>query len=232
MSQFCSLDEAFGPVVAQPGKKTKKTVIRKEGDESVVVEGFVPSQLPTGPAVSAGMDPDRPAARPGPAPPAMQGASASGIRLEAGSGAQEFFPIPGETAQPEEWAKAFMLEPSQAATISQPQISRFRGPSAIREAVVPAPVNGLPTLWRDASAAVAPISSDISARLDTLTKQLDSLTTATPMQSTAELFLFVAIGLLILLAIDSILRFATAMVSRNGGGQRGGARRMGGRWRS
>jgi hypothetical protein len=219
MSQFCSLEEAFAPVAAvPPGKKAKKSVPKEP-----VTEGFVPNQLNAAPA----MDPDRPAARPGPAPPAMQSTAATGVRLEAGGASQDFFPIPGETAEPEEWAKAFMLEPSQAAMI---QPTRFRGPSALREAVAPAPVSGLPTLWRDASAAIgAPVSSDISTRLDTLTKQLDSLTTPTPMQSTAELFLFVAIGLLILLAIDSILRFATAMVSR--GAQRGGGRRMMGSWR-
>lgn len=233
MSQFCSLDEAFGQIQPGGGKKQKKSASRKDGEEPAGIESFVPSQLPTGPS---GMDPDRPAARPGPAPPAMHGASASGTRLEAGSGTQEFFPLPGETAQPDEWAKAFMLEPSQGASMIQP--SRYRGPSAIRDRdreATPTPVNGLPTLWREASAVVAPISSDISARLDTLTKQLDSLTSPSPMQSTAELFLFVAIGLLILLAIDSILRFATAMVSRNGGSsssQRGGFRRgIGSRWR-
>ncbi len=225
MSQFCSLDEAFASTI-QPGntKKQKKSASRKEGEEPAGVEGFVPSQLPMGPS---GMDPDRPAARPGPAPSAMQGATASGVRLEAGSGAQDFFPLPGETAQPEEWAKAFMLEPSQAAATVQP--TRFRGPAAIP---TPVPVNGLPTLWRDATAAIGAPVSDISARLDTLTKQLDSLTTPTPMQSTAELFLFVAIGLLILLAIDSIMRFATAMVSKSTGQRGGGGRRMGGRWRS
>ena len=233
MSQFCSLDEAFGQIQPGGGKKQKKSASRKDGEEPAGIESFVPSQLPTGPS---GMDPDRPAARPGPAPPAMHGASASGTRLEAGSGTQEFFPLPGETAQPDEWAKAFMLEPSQGASMIHP--SRYRGPSAIRDRdrdreATPTPVNGLPTLWREASAVVAPISSDISARLDTLTKQLDSLTSPSPMQSTAELFLFVAIGLLILLAIDSILRFATAMVSRNGGSsQRGGFRRgIGSRWR-
>ncbi len=192
-----------------PGKKPKKE--RKE-QPAALAEGFVPNQLP------ASVDPDRPAARPGPVPSAMQGAAGSGARLEA-DGSQEFFPLPGETAAPEEWAKAFMLEPSQAAVVAPP--TRFRGPSAIREAVTaPVPVNGLPTLWRDAAAVVAPVTSDISVRLDTLTKQLESLTAPTPMQSTAELFLFVAVGLLILLAIDSILRFATAMVTRK---QHGGA---------
>jgi hypothetical protein len=213
MSQFCSLDEAFA-AVPMPGKKTKKE--RKE-QPAALAEGFVPNQL------STSVDPDRPAVRPGPAPSAMQGAAGSGARLEADNSSQEFFPLPGETAAPEEWAKAFMLEPSQAAVVAPP--TRFRGPSAIRDReATPVPVNGLPTLWRDAAAAVAPVTSDISARLDTLTKQLESLTTPTPMQSTAELFLFVAVGLLILLAIDSILRFATAMVTK--GAQRGGARFM------
>lgn len=210
MSQFCSLDEAFAAVPV-PGKKTKK-----ERKELAATEGFVPNQL------STSADPDRPAARPGPVPSVMQGSAGSGARLEADNSSQEFFPLPGETAAPEEWAKAFMLEPSQAAVVTPP--TRFRGPSAIRDREAPVPVNGLPTLWRDAAAAVAPVTSDISARLDTLTKQLESLTTPTPMQSTAELFLFVAVGLLILLAIDSILRFATSMVTR--GAQRGGARFM------
>jgi hypothetical protein len=217
MSQFCSLEEAFA-AVPMPGKKTKKE--RKE-QPAALAEGFVPNQL------STSVDPDRPAVRPGPAPSAMQGAAGSGARLEADNSSQEFFPLPGETAAPEEWAKAFMLEPSQAAVVAPP--TRFRGPSAIREAI-PAPVNGLPTLWRDAAASVAPVTSDISARLDTLTKQLESLTSPSPVQSTAELFLFVAVGLLILLAIDSILRFATAMVTRR---QQGGAfvRTRSVRWR-
>ncbi len=219
MSQFCSLEEAFAAVPV-PGKKTKKE--RKDQSAAALAEGFVPNQL------STSVDPDRPAARPGPTPSAMQGAAGSGARLEADNSSQGFFPLPGETAAPEEWAKAFMLEPSQAAVVAPP--TRFRGPNAIREAI-PAPVNGLPTLWRDAAAAsVAPVTSDVSARLDTLTKQLESLTTPTPMQSTAELFLFVAVGLLILLAIDSILRFATSMVTR-GQGQRGGFRAVRGRLR-
>jgi hypothetical protein len=66
------------------------------------------------------------------------------------------------------------------------------------------------------------IPAEISARLDQLTRQLENLTGPAPMQSTAELFLFVAIGLLLLLALDTLLRFATGM---NGGKRmRGGAR--------
>jgi hypothetical protein len=74
------------------------------------------------------------------------------------------------------------------------------------------------------AATAAPIPSDIQQRLDTLTKQLESLTSVTPMQSTAELFLFIAIGLLFLLAMDTLLRCATSVaISKNSGSlQRGG----------
>ena len=86
-------------------------------------------------------------------------------------------------------------------------------------------------------ASLAP--AEVSARLDALTRQLESLTAPAPLQSTAELFLFVAIGLLILLAIDTLLRFAVRMASgavrMSGGGllRRGGGRfRFGGGYRS
>jgi hypothetical protein len=205
MSQFCSLDEAF----SEPGgaKKTKKPK---------PVEGFAPGMLPSKP-----VDPDRQVERPGPAPPAMQGAEATGARLEADAvNIQDFFPLPGNTAAPEEWTKAFTLEGSPA--LMPP--TRYRGPSAIREAVAPAPVQGLPTLWRPAAAEIAAVPSDVQTRLDKLTQQLDMLTTPTPLQSTAELFLFVAIGLLVLLAIDSILRFTVSMVTRKQSGGGGGYR--------
>jgi hypothetical protein len=97
-------------------------------------------------------------------------------------------------------------------------------------------VNGQSTLWRQIPEPVpanqpvvaAPVPSEINKRLDALTRQLESLTTPTPLQSTAELFLFVAIGLLILLAIDSLLRFASGSMRSGrvgrvvvGGGGRG-----------
>jgi len=141
----------------------------------------------------------------------------------------DFFPLPGETAEPEEWAKAFTLEGSQVPLI-RPDGS--------------VPVGGKSTLWRKVPVpspspspsspvtAAAPITQsvslpvDIQNRLDTLTRQLDSLTAVTPMQSTAELFLFVAIGLLFLLAIDTLLRCATTVAlakkGQNGGGFRYG----------
>jgi hypothetical protein len=135
-----------------------------------------------------------------------------------GAALQEFFPLPGDTAEPDQWAKAFLLEGSQ-----MPQMMR-------KPAAPPA------DKWRAAAAAAAypmigatavpaaPIPSDIQQRLDTLTKQLESLTSVSPMQSTAELFLFIAIGLLFLLAMDTLLRCATSVaISKNSASlQRGG----------
>jgi len=117
-----------------------------------------------------------------------------------------FFPLPGETAESEEWQKAFTLEGSN---LPRPDGS--------------VPVAGKPTLWRSAASPVIkePISSDIHQRLDTLSRQLEALTTGSPMQSTAELFLFVAIGLIFLLAIDTLLRCATTIALAT---KRGGAR--------
>jgi hypothetical protein len=89
------------------------------------------------------------------------------------------------------------------------------------------PVADKPTLWREAAAvSAAPVpSSDIERRLDLLTKQIEALSTTNPMQSTAELFLFIAIGLLFLLGIDTLLRFSVAMSkTRTGPRMTGGAR--------
>jgi hypothetical protein len=61
---------------------------------------------------------------------------------------------------------------------------------------------------------LAAVPSEINRQLENLTRQLESLTTPTPLQGTAELFLFVAIGLLILLAIDTMLRFAVSLSER------------------
>jgi hypothetical protein len=128
-------------------------------------------------------------------------------------GSDTFFPLPGITAKPEEWHAAFTLEPSN--------VPRVDGSM---------PVADKPTLWREAAAvSAAPVpSSDIERRLDLLTKQIEALSTTNPMQSTAELFLFIAIGLLFLLGIDTLLRFSVAMskgrpsAARMSGGARGG----------
>ena len=119
----------------------------------------------------------------------------------------DFFPVPGD------WSKGFTLEGSGMPVVRPDGVS----------------VAGKPTLWRDVP--VAPVQAnqnDINRRLDALSRQLESLTSsagATPMQSTAELFLFVAIGLLFILAMDTLLRCATSVAVARGGarGSAGGS---------
>ena len=124
-------------------------------------------------------------------------------RLEAAS-STDFFPMQGSNAEPEAWQKAFLLGGDSGAPVPKPNFS----------------VQGQPTLWRSiqkpieqittaVTETLAPIPDEINRRLDSLTQQLEALTTPTPMQNTAELFLFVAIGLLLLLAIDTLLRYAS-----------------------
>jgi len=122
----------------------------------------------------------------------------------------DFFPASGNPGG-DSWETAFKVENDYAKTVQRPVFD----------------VDGKNTLWRKIdNSAVAPVVpahsmdaptynpslwKDINQRLDTLTKQLENLTVASPgPQSTAELFLFVAIGLILLLAIDTLLRFATA----------------------
>lgn len=108
------------------------------------------------------------------------------------------------------------------------------------------PVAGKSTLWRQipvpppvqelapafGSSAMSSLPSEITHRLDSLSRQLETLSAPSPMQSTAELFLFVAIGLLILLAVDTLLRFAVAIASKQFGGGRGRSGGRGFRFRS
>jgi hypothetical protein len=120
-----------------------------------------------------------------------------------------FFPVPGES---ESWEKAFMMDSDFSKTLTRPEI------------------DGKSTLWRKIEQPLplpvsvgAPLSvptdiwSDMNKRLDKLTKQLESLTSTSNTQSTSELFMFVAIGLLLLLAIDTILRFASMKSTQTGG---------------
>lgn len=212
-SAFCSLDEAF----AGPAAKTKHK--KSSSRTSAGKEHFVPGPLAGSPTSDSIPEPM------GPPSSAMGKPDANGAAL------QEFFPLPGESAEPDEWAKAFTLEGSQ-----MPQIMRPDGPTPY--GAVGTPVAGKSTLWRSQNGSQAapypgpstilPSSwstpSDIQHRLDTLTKQLEALTTVTPMQSTAELFLFVAIGLLFLLAMDTLLRCATSVaLSKAGTVQSGGS---------
>ncbi len=197
---YCAFDEAFtGPVVPKKSAKARTVPPQLAG---------APQQLPGSPPTQEEV------------PEAMRGSTDQGMvgRLDSGAASQDFFPLPGETAAPEEWQKAFTLEGS---TVPRPD-------GAVS-------VAGKPTLWRNVpvpavpAQTAAPIASEVGQRLDMLTRQLESLTAPTPMQSTAELFLFVAIGLLLLLAIDTLLRFATSMASKQ---QSGGFRTGRGRgWR-
>jgi len=204
MSVYCSLDDAFaGPVI--PGKQHKKKRAGKD----------VPGALGGSP------DPDRPAEIPTVDAMGPPTSSVGSGHPESSAALGDFFPLPGETAEPEEWAKAFMLEPSK--------IPQLRADGS-------APVNGKSTLWR--KVPIPPVApgvsesapADVYKRLDALTKQLEALTQVSPSQGTAELFLFIALGLLFLLAVDTLLRFATTIAVSV---KRGGARRLfrGGRLR-
>ena len=218
---YCAIEEAFAPLV--PGgtssKKQKKmrSVIVPSAPAGSDAETIMTSMVE--PTAKAPVDPDRPTERPQPTNDILA-SPGQGSRLEA-AGSSDFFPMQSDSGEPEGWQKAFLLNDIQ---VPKPTFS----------------VQGAPTLWRSiqkpvgaagdsfSSAAssssssvivsplghgpseLAPIPDEISRRLDSLTRQLDSLVTPTPMQGTAELFLFVAIGLLLLLAIDTLLRYATA----------------------
>jgi hypothetical protein len=188
-SVFCSLDEAFTDLGATVPVKPRK----QKKDKAATLEGMAGAQA----VDQIGMPPP-------PVPAAFRAPALTGTRLEASGGGGDFFPLPGATANPEEWQRAFMLQPSQ---VPMPDGG--------------IPVDGKPTLWRQAetvapivkSQPLAPVPSNISERLDQLAHQLETLTGPTPMQGTAELFLFVGIGLLLLLAIDTLLRFATSVAT-------------------
>lgn len=248
-SSFCALEEAFeGQQVMKSestGKKSKKDkssgrqfeqfspiLLQEQKGEYLMhphVSPIVPAALPAAPAAP---DPDR--AVPIAAPPPMTGAPSQAVlaRLEStnSAAASQFFPLPGNSADEEEWQKAFMLEGSDSLAM-QPLKNGMDNNGMIR-ANGSLPVGGKPTLWQQIpqpilnAASLVPhgaIPTEITARLDQLTRQLESLTGPTPVQSTAELFLFVAVGLLLLLAMDTLLRFASSVsvgkrVSRARGG--------------
>jgi hypothetical protein len=160
----------------------------------------------------------------------------------------DLFPLPGETGGADDWQKAFTLEgsgmpPLQNGVRPDGSVPVGGKPTLWRQVPVPVlpaqPQNGATSLlsqqpapFQGGSMGVAPIQTpgllapvptELSQRLDVLTRQLESLTAPTRLQGTAELFLFVAIGLLLLLAIDTLLRFAVAAGSRvaqRGGGYR------------
>ena len=223
---FCSLEEAFsGP---QMGAASMQSINRGGGDTKSSKrkkhrEGVAPGQLTSTP------DPDRPAAPPPPANDILSGPPVDNMPTDSAGGVSldGLFPMPGETGDIEEWEKAFTLEgsrlPQPAPAVMSPQMVRADGSLSVA---------GQPTLWRQIaspmSGAVSSLSgmaatipeklatvpSEINRQLENLTRQLEALTTPTPLQGTAELFLFVAIGLLILLAIDTMLRFAVSLSER------------------
>lgn len=230
MSAFCSLEEAFAlsaPATAPSGKSASKKHRSKSAG--------VPVATPSTP------DPDRQAqiqaasddVLGGPEQAAAPKMAAANVVVTDGVKLDDMFPLPGDTGDGEEWEKAFILPGSRMPM----------GGGAV-------PVDGKSTLWRQIPvptvtpplpfpgvgsgselSTLAP--TEVSARLDALTRQLESLTAPAPLQSTAELFLFVAIGLLVLLAIDTLLRFAVRMTTgmvRMSGGRRLGGGRFGARY--
>jgi hypothetical protein len=190
MDAYCSLEDAFlvpGPV---PKKKKSRT---KE----------IPAELSG--------DLDRSSYRKPPPAEVLESSHESAPPATANS--TEFFPLPGNTTEPDAWEKAFMLQPDWAKTHGMPSVSAFSSNNAMA-------VDGKSTLWRkipvpqETESAQSTQFSEMNARLEELTRQLESLSIPTPVQSTAELFLFVAIGLMILLSIDTLLRFATTMATK------------------
>jgi len=217
MDMYCSIDDAFnGPTIPPPGatKKKKKT---KDGAQAIFVPG----------------EPDRFAEKPTPQNDILespQSLSQQSQQLQhtnqlRPSTEDQFFPLPGDTATPEAWQKAFMLEPDWTKTHSLTNSSQ-RPDGTV-------PVDGQPTLWKHIPSYIPPSSTmqmqqsqqqqqnvskgypDLQKRLDDITQQIEALTIPTHLQSTAELFLFVAIGLVLLLAIDILLKYATVMAIRS-----------------
>lgn len=213
---YCALDEAFlGPsgsgLGPSPGEGVKrhKKVRPKE----------VPAPLPDVPESSEKID------------EVMHGPPTGPVNRLKAQESDSFFPLPGEN---DSWEKAFMMDSDFTKTLKKS-------------------VAGEPTLWRQipsvplTSQASQPLASltpqapvptsvwsDMNKRLDTLTKQLESLTSTANSQSTAELFLFIAIGLLLLLFVDTLMRYAATIKTpgfqtggfQTGGFQTGGLRRM------
>jgi len=218
---YCAIEEAFAPLV--PGGTSSK---KQKKMRSVTVPsapaGSDAEVIAT--SMSAPVDPDRPTERPQPANDILASpGQGHHSRLEA-AGSSDFFPMQSDN-EPEAWQKAFLLNDIQ---VPKPTFSVQGAPTlwrSIQKPAVAATGDSFSSAASSSSSSIivnplghgpselAPIPDEISRRLDSLTRQLDSLVTPTPMQGTAELFLFVAIGLLLLLAIDTLLRYATASAS-------------------
>lgn len=229
---FCTLDEAFAGQPNLPGpsgryKKSKKQHSTKEGFSDG--NGVVPPALVGSPGTGGGSTRTTEDLLVG--PPPASAPSEEAISMDT------LFPMPGETGGADEWQKAFTLEGSTMPQpirpdgsvpvagkqtlwrqIPTPQVSSIAAPYQRGPPGAPAP------LQTPAAETIGLVPSELSQRLDVLTRQLENLTTPTQLQGTAELFLFVAIGLLLLLAIDTLLRFAVAAgtaVMQTGGGRVG-----------
>jgi hypothetical protein len=211
MDMYCSIDDAFNGPIMPPGspamaKKKKKTKESMIGTQAVFVPG----------------EPDRFAEKPVASNDILESPQTQQAKSVSPNSDDRFFPLPGDTATPEAWQKAFMLEPDWTKTHNIPE-QKYRPDGTVS-------VDGQPTLWKQVpSYTPAPASvqiqqsatknmsenyPDLQKRLDELTQQIEALTIPTHLQSTAELFLFVAIGLVLLLAIDILLKYATVIAIR------------------
>lgn len=203
-STFCELTEAFESL---PKVQTLQTLQAQQKQ--------TPAPLPGKPVQT-----DTPSPMTG-ALPSLSGKPDS----SEGAGSLDFFPLPGETASTEDWTKAFLLGPS-----SIPGLTNVSGGSTLwrqQQQQQPLITTSNDTTSPPVSLSSLPSSTlDFQQRFEQLAQQLNSLTKTTPMQNTAELFLFIAIGLLVLLALDSLLRFATLLATataKKGYKMRGGA---------
>lgn len=212
---FCSLEEAFKDPLQQ-SSKSKKTKRPKEIR--------VPPQPPSQSQKQQEQEQEQKQQHESFEPEILSGPPISNINLIESSSVDELFPLPGDTGDSEEWKQAFTLgvqqpplfpngsipvdgKSTQWRYISTPPLQQQQPQYLITQNPIPKSQNQ--HLNQEQSGFV----SEISKRLDQLTAQLESLSVPTAMQGTAELFLFVAIGLLLLLAIDMILRFALSVIS-------------------
>ena len=256
---YCAIEEAFMPLVpgGQTSKKSKKsrTMVvpsAPAGSDQETKDYSMAAQFSTGD--DSGKDtleqemvskePDRHAMRPPPATDILSTPATNGRLDSIGSSSSDFFPVQGNNAEPEAWQKAFLLG-DMSSQVQKPVFQVDQKQTLWRS--IPKQVTSAISSTSSAFVdTLAPITGpdEIGRRLESLTKQLDSLTAVSPMQNTAELFLFVAIGLLLLLAIDTLLRYATAsatasattastplQVMSGGGRGRGGGRSGGHRYR-
>ena len=211
-STFCELTEAFESLPKVQTLQTLQTLQTQQKQ--------TPAPLP-GKPVQTDTTPPSPSPMTG-ALPSLSGKPDS----SEGAGSLDFFPLPGETASTEDWTKAFLLGPS-----SIPGLTNVSGGSTLwrqqQQPLITTSNDTTPSVSSLPSLSSLPSSSlDFQQRFEQLAQQLNSLTKTTPMQNTAELFLFIAIGLLVLLALDSLLRFATLLATataKKGYKMRGGA---------